>query len=583
MKTILRVLPWLRRYPGMAVAQLACAICGTVLVLVLPSAAKTIIDDVIRGNQPGLLLPWVLIAAAAAFGQNLLNALRIVLNNTLEQNVIFDIRSDLYRRLQTLPLPWFDNKPTGDLMTTIAEDVTAMERVLIDGVEQGLVACLQILMVGSWMLWHHPGLAGIGMLPIPFLVAGALFYTTTARGRYKEVRKSTSEMNSMLHDNISGIRQIKTYSMEDDEHSRFNSFSGRLRRATLKVMRAWSFYNPSMSFLAATGTILVLYFGGRAVLEGIVTQGEFFGFVLVLPFFYEPVGRLHQLNQILQAGRAAADRVFDIMDATPEENATAGETLRLTKGHVVYDDVKFTYSGKHATLQGVNLEARPGQVVALVGPSGAGKSTIINLLTRFYEYEGGRITIDGQDIRGVSKPSLRAAIGYVTQESFMFNGTVRDNLVIAKREAQENELWEVLEAANARAFVERLPQKLDTQVGERGVRLSVGEKQRLSIARALLKNPPILLLDEATASVDTETERLIQQALERLMVNRTSFVIAHRLSTVRHADRIYVLDLGKVVEEGTHSELLAQGGLYAELCRTAFLHEEEERAAMLVP
>lgn len=574
MKTIFRVFPWLRRYPGMAFAQLACAICGTLLVLVPPNAIKTIVDDVIRGNQPERLLPWVLMAAAAWFGRDLLNALRIILNNTLEQGVIFDIRSDLYARLQSLPLPWFDKKPTGDLMTTVAEDVNAMERVLIDGVEQGVVAVLQIVIVGSWMFWHSPALAAIGMIPIPFLAGGAMIYTMTARGRYKEVRKATSEMNSLLHDNISGIRQIKTYSMENDEHARFNAFSDRLRRATLKVMRAWSFYNPAMSYIAAAGTVLVLLFGGRDVLDGSLTQGEFTGFLFLMPFFYEPVGRLHQLNQILQAGRAAADRVFDIMDAEPEQNAREGEPLRLTKGHVVYDNVRFTYSGKHATLQGVNLEARPGQVVALVGPTGAGKSTIINLLTRFYEFEEGDIRIDGQSIRGVSKPALRAAIGYVTQESFMFNGTVRDNLLIAKRDAGEDELWRVLEAANARGFVERLPEKLDTQVGERGVRLSVGEKQRLSIARALLKNPPILLLDEATASVDTETERLIQQALERLMVNRTSFVIAHRLSTVRHADRIYVLDLGRVVEEGTHSELLAAGGLYAELCRTSFLNED---------
>ena len=579
MKTILRVFPWLRRYPGMALAQLGCAVLGTLLVLVPPNAIKTIVDDVIRGGQAEKLGLWVLLAAAAWFGRDLLNALRIILNNTLEQCVIFDIRSDLYARLQSLPLPWFDRKPTGDLMTTIAEDVTAMERVLIDGVEQGVVAVLQIIIVGAWMFWHNAGLAAIGMIPIPFLAGGALIYTLTARGRYKDVRKATSEMNSMLHDNISGIRQIKTYSMEPDEHRRFDGFSDRLRRATLRVMRAWSFYQPAMSFLAALGTVLVLFFGGRAVLGGSLTQGEFFGFLFIMPFFYEPVGRLHQLNQILQAGRAAADRVFDIMDATPEDNAAEGEALRITKGHVEYDDVQFTYSGKHATLRGVTLEALPGQMVALVGPTGAGKSTIINLLTRFYEFDRGDVRIDGQSIRRVSKPALRQAIGYVTQESFMFNGTVRDNLVIAKRDAAEEELWRVLEAANARAFVEGLPEKLDTQVGERGVRLSVGEKQRLSIARALLKNPPILLLDEATASVDTETERLIQQALERLMVNRTSFVIAHRLSTVRHADRIYVLDHGEVAEQGTHAELLAAGGLYAELCRTAFLHEEPATSA----
>ena len=290
--------------------------------------------------------------------------------------------------------------------------------------------------------------------------------------------------------------------------------------------------------------------------------------------FYDPIAKLHSLNQLIQSGRAAGERVFEILDSEEELNMTVGEELGSVEGHVVYDKVSFSYTDRMPTLKNVSLEAKPGQTIALVGPTGAGKSTIINLLTRFYELDEGSLSIDGRSVSGLRKDSLRAAIGYVTQESFLFNGTVRENLVIADREADDAALWTALEIANAEAFIRKMPDGLDTHVGERGVELSVGEKQRVSIARALLKNPPILLLDEATASVDTETERLIQEALERLMKNRTSFVIAHRLSTVRNADRIYVLDGGEIVEEGTHDELLEHGGIYAELCKTSFLDEE---------
>ncbi len=285
------------------------------------------------------------------------------------------------------------------------------------------------------------------------------------------------------------------------------------------------------------------------------------------------MSRLHQLNQLILSGLAAGERVFGILDTAPEAGIEDERRGTEVRGHVVYDRVSFSYSGRVATLREVCLEAMPGETIALVGPTGAGKSTIIQLLARFYELEEGRITIDGREIQDYGKRFLRSQIGYVTQESFLFNGTVRDNLAIAKREAPDQEFWDALAAANAKDFVERLPEGLDTHVGERGVKLSVGEKQRISIARALLKNPPILLLDEATASVDTATERLIQEALEKLMVNRTSFVIAHRLSTVRRADRIYVLDHGRIVEQGNHDELLRLDGLYAGLCRTGFSEE----------
>ena len=555
--------------------QLICAVVGTLLAIVFPNVARLVLDEAVPKQRADLLIQYTLLACLAYFGRDLLNSLRIMINNTFEQKVIFDIRSDLYEKLQRLPLKWFDNRPTGDIMTRVAEDVTSMERVLIDGIEQGLVALLQIVAVSLVMFLINPTLAAWAIVPVPFLFIGAMIYTST-RDRYRAVRKATSEMNALLHDNIAGIGQIKAYTMERRELKRFNAASDKVRRATLRTMFAWAIYNPSMSFIGGIGFILVIGFGGNLALQGQMSPGEITAFLLYLTLFYEPVGRLHQLNQMLQSGRAAAERVFEILDSEDEPGLAGGRELKVPiDGRVVYKDVNFNYGDGNEAICEVDLNAEPGQTIALVGPTGAGKTTLINLLTRFYEYDSGEILIDDVNIKTISKESLRSSIGYVTQESFLFNGTVRDNLLIANREASEDQIWEALKIANAYDFVKKLLNGLDTEVGERGVKLSVGEKQRVSIARALLRNPPILLLDEATASVDTETERLIQQALERLMKNRTSFVIAHRLSTVRGADYIYVLDSGTVVEEGTHEHLLSIAGLYAELCRTSFLDKQE--------
>jgi len=572
MGTVLRVFSYLKRYPALASAQMACAIAATCLILVFPNLAQHVIDDVVPSGDRSLLVRAALLALLAFVARELFDALRIILNNTFEQKVIFDLRSDLYRKIQRLPLRWFDKKPTGDIMTRVSGDVTSMERVLIDGIEQGVVSLLQIIVIGTSLFWASPKLAAIALIPFPFLVLGAVLYTKGARERQRVVRKAASAMSSVLHDNLDGIRQIKAYAAEASELSRFQTVCEGVRTASLSVMKMWARYKPGMAVLSSMGTVLILYFGGAAIMDGEFTAGRLSKFLLMLGMFYNPVMRLHQLNQIAQAGAAAAERVFEIIDEEEEPGIGEGVTITGSKGRIEFHDVHFSYAedGPPA-LESINLLAEAGQSIALVGSTGAGKSTIINLLTRFYEYDEGQILLDGRSIREIEKHSLRSQLGYVTQEAFLFNGTVRDNLLLSHAETSEERIWQCLEAAHAADFIKELPEQLDTIVGERGVRLSVGERQRLSVARALLDDPPILLLDEATASVDTKTERRMQEALDALMSNRTSIVIAHRLSTVQKADRIYVIEGGRVAESGTHSELIRMGGQYASLCQTSLV------------
>ena len=575
MRILLRVFGYTARYPWMAVATMFCAVSGTLMVAVFPAVTQRVVDVVLRQHHPEKLMPLIVTGLAAFFAQDLLNALRILLNNHFEQRVIFDLRSDLYARIQMLPLPWFDNRATGDIMTRLVEDVTNVERVLIDGIEQGTVALLQIGIVLGLMVHYSPRLTLAALSPVPFLAAGALAYTLTAGTRYRATRRATSALNSLLHDNLDGIRQIKTYATEEREHARFNAASDSLRRASLIVMRYWAIYSPTMNFLGNAGMVLILAVGGFQVLHGTMDLGVLVAFLVLARYLYEPVGRLHSLNQLLQAGRAASERVFSILDAPLEEGwkhpVPIGEEKPLG-GDVRYEHVGFEYQQGSTVLHDITLHAKPGQMVALVGPTGAGKTSLIHLLSRFYELTSGEILLDGRPIRDIPLSQLRRSVAMVTQESFLFNGSTSDNMLIAKPDATEEEMWRALAAANAEGFVRRLPKGLYTQLGERGVKLSVGEKQRLSIARALLKNPPILVLDEATASVDNTTERLIQEALSHLLEGRTSFVIAHRLSTVRHADQILVMERGRIVERGDHESLLASGGLYASLCREAESH-----------
>lgn len=570
----------------MATGTLACAIISTAMIAAFPAVTKRIVDEVLIEHHLEQLTPLALIAALAFLLQHGFNSLRIILSNTFEQKVIFDLRSDLYSHIQMLPLRWFDNRATGDLMTRILEDVSSVERMLIDGIEQGSVALLQLVIVLAMMFYVSVSLSLVGLAPLPFLAGGALWYTLTAHRRYRLQRQAASGMNSLLHDNLAGIRQIKSFVREREEHVRFNSVSDRLRHATLVVMKVWAIYHPSMYLIGSLGIVLIVWVGARHVLNGTMQPGDLFAFLMLTGFLYEPVNKLHSLNQLVQAGRAAGERVFEIMDEPiePAWDPAKSKVARVI-GDVRFNDISFAYSKEGPpALQHITFHAQPGKTIALVGTTGAGKSTLVNLLTRFYEYESGEILIDGTPIRDFGMRRLREFIGVVTQESFLFNGTIRENLLMGKPAATDAEILVAAEAANARVFIDRLPTGLDSVVGERGVKLSVGEKQRLSIARALLKDPPILILDEATASVDTATERLIQEALEHLMSHRTCFVIAHRLSTILRADQILVLEHGRIIERGTHATLLELGEKYARLWEHSFLEKPvEELEAVAEP
>ncbi|MEC7274405.1 MAG: ABC transporter ATP-binding protein, partial [Verrucomicrobiota bacterium] len=533
-----------------------------------PLAIERILENIENVGAVDSLLRGVGIIAGLYLGSEIFNSLRIRVNNTLEQKVLLEMRRDLHSKLLRLPVSFYDSRKSGEISSRVIDDVAALERALLDGTEQGTGAVLKIVGITTFLFLIQPFLAWFVFLPVPILLITGRFYSRRSLKVWKNVRESAGDLNSLLVEDIQGNRLIQTFGLQERESARFEKKAEDLRFKTLYAMYRWALYSPATTLVTKLGFLSIVGVGGYLVLQESTDFGmpQLLTFFLLANMLYQPISQLHGLNHLVSAGRASGERVFEILDANIEV-AEPAEPILLPKGpiKVVFDKVGFQYPGRPAVLNEFNLTLESNKVTALVGHTGAGKSTVANLAMRTYDVSKGSIKISNIDINRISLAELHENVGHVAQDPFLFEGTVRENLALAKNDAIDSEMIDALEQACAWDFVKALPEQLETNIGEKGIRLSQGEKQRLTIARVLLKNPPFVILDEATASVDTITERKIQKALDRLVERRTVLVVAHRLSTVRLADKIIVMEEGRIIESGSHDALISQGGQYADL------------------
>ncbi|MBD3182900.1 ATP-binding cassette domain-containing protein [Candidatus Poribacteria bacterium] len=578
MPTLKRLLGYLKKYWFFLLLALLALTINRVLTMAVPEISQRAIDIAIGQKNYSLLVILAISIVVVTIFRGVFHFAQEYTLQYAAQKAIYDIRNTMYDHLQRLPFSFYDKSQTGQLIARATGDIDSLRRFFTFGMLNFIssififVAVLIITLMKNWQM----ALISLSVMP-------AIAYTGTRFGqkirpKFKEMRQKHADITTAIQENVTGASVVRTFAREEHEIKRFSKQVFGLLKMNLEITKLWASYFPFMDFIAVVGRIAILWFGGWQIIKGNLTLGEFVAFNMYLVMLMMPVRMLGFIINVSQEAIASGQRIFEILDTESEvkelDNARA---LPPIKGLIKFDDVSFSYeTGDGLVLKNFSLEAKPGETIALLGATGSGKSTVINLIPRFYDPLSGKITIDGIDIKEVQLESLRRQISIVMQETYLFAASIKDNIAYGNTEASMEEIVEAAKAANIHDFIVSLPKGYDTEVGERGVTLSGGQKQRVAIARALLMNPRILILDDSTSSVDTQTEHMIQNALNTLLKGRTAFVIAQRLSTVKRADKIVILEDGKIVEKGTHESLLKKGGIYSEIYEMQFKQQEEE-------